>query len=560
MNQELSRSFNQLQQAENPLEILNGVIACIHYQDTESEGEPTQIEHLSEFAPFEPVQIAHDRAGGLNYDTIRNMPIPRVRQMFEVEGPIYHTPELYQALDDISREVENLPEETVGEVEENHPALWQKSNTLFYARQFFTFGVFLIESFEERIKRIHRQWLEVRQHLPEMPHPLTPFAREWLPEVEPERPRKTGILHHAIGETHTAPQLPLTVIETMPGESEQLMLLTNLPQVELQLELPGFAFPESELVPALPLEAYETVGGKPSQSGGGARISQRLFCNILVEYGQKQRGLYRIARLNTNYRDVKSWLYPKGTNLPKSVLIPRLYKGMYELHNLRFLWERRAWNIISVDSLPTRDIRPDDPLTFTVRMPDGMNTTNGALIGIEPLRIYGAQSAPKFRAWVRLAYLWDKAKIPNGGKRIYATIPEVLRDSDNHLTDANGQKILTGELYSTREGWRFRQGNLPQTAWYHPLAIRTGRLIRNPQADKVPVLSDSDMVKLFYDHKERKGTILSSCLQVAKEKAKEMHEDGTIELESDQINEKTGVKGWRILEPHPSVERKLFTR
>ena len=316
---------------------------------------------------------------------------------------------------------------------------------------------------ERNITFVHDFWQQCQDNDPSLRHPLAPLIQAWqreqTPRVEPSRRKDIGILHHAIRDTFPSPRLNMTVMETMPGGPEQLMLLKNLPQVDLQLELPGFVFPESELVPALPLEAYETVGGKPSQSGGGARISQRLFCNILVEYGQKQRGLYRIARLNTNYRDVKSWLYPKGTNLPKSVLIPRLYKGMYELHNLRFLWERRAWNIISVDSLPTMDIRPDDPLTFTVRMPDGMNTTNGALIGIEPLRIYGAQSAPKFRAWVRLAYLWDKAKIQNGGKRIYATIPEVLRDSDNHLTDANGQKILTGELYSTREGWRFRQGN-----------------------------------------------------------------------------------------------------
>ena len=193
-------------------------------------------------------------------------------------------------------------------------------------------------------------------------------------------------------------------------------------------------------------------------------------------------------------------------------------------------------------------------------MPDGMNTNNGALIGIEPLRIYGAQAAPKFRAWVRLAYLWDAAKIRNGGRRIYATIPEVLRDSDDHLTDAKGQKILTGELYRTRNGWKFRQGNLPQTAWYHPLAIQTGRPERNPQGDKVPVLSNSDMVKLFYDHKERKGTDFTSCLELAEKHAEEMQEDGTIVLEPNQVNEKTDTKGWRILEPHPSVERKLFTR
>ena len=179
-----------------------------------------------------------------------------------------------------------------------------------------------------------------------------------------------------------------------------------------------------------------------------------------------------------------------------------------------------------------------------------MNTQNGALIGIEPMRLYGAQSAPKFRAWVRLAYLWDAAKIRNGGKRIYATVPEVLRNSDGYLVDAKGQVILTGDLYHTKGGWKFRQGNMPQQAWYHPLAIQTGQQVRNPQADKVPVLSDSDMVKLFYDHTERKGEDFRNCLRHARRHALEMQDDGRIVVETDQINEKNGLTGWRILEPH----------
>ena len=412
----------------------------------------------------------------------------------------------------------------------------------------------MIDDFSRRIERIHIEWIEALRRVPNFRHPLAPIVRAWIPipNVEPERRTDTGILHKAISETHHAPRLPMTVMETVPGESEQLMLITNLPQVEMQLELPGFAFPESEIVPALPLEVHETTGGRPSQQGGGAPISQRLFVNILVEYAQKQRGVYGMSRLNTNYRDVKSWLYPKGTTNPKSVLIPRLYKGMYALHNLRFLWERRAWNIISVDALPTIDIRPDDPLTFTVRMPSGMNTSNGALIGIEPLRVYGAQSAPKFRAWVRLAYLWDAAKIRNGGKRIYATIPEVLRNSDGYLVDARGEIILTGDLYRTREGWRVRNGSQPQKAWYHPLAIQTGKQVRNPQADKVPVLSDSDMVKLFYDHTERKSEAFRFALMDARKNALEMQDDSRIVVEEDQENEKTRIKGWRILEPHHS--------
>lgn len=408
--------------------------------------------------------------------------------------------------------------------------------------------------FERNITFVHDFWQQCRGNDPSLRHPLAPLIQAWqreqIPRVEPSRRKDTGILHHAIGETHPSPRLPLTVMETMPGESEQLMLITNPPQIELQLELPGFVFPESEQVPALLLEARETVGGRPSQQGRGAPISQRLFFNILVEYELKQRGLYETSRLNTNYRDVKSWLYPQGTKEPKNRLIPRLYKGMYELHNQRFLWKRRAWNIISVDSLPTMNIKPDDMLTFTVRMPPGMNTTNGALIGIEPMRIYGAQSAPKFRAWIRLAYLWDTAKIRNGGSRIYATIPGALRNKDRYLVNAKGEVILTGNLYKTKHGWECRDGNNPQTAWYHPLAILTGGTVPNPQVDKVPVLSDSDMVKLFFDHTERKGETFRKSLEMARKHAWEMQDDGRIDVVTNQIDEKTGVKGWRILEPY----------
>ena len=413
------------------------------------------------------------------------------------------------------------------------------------------------EEAAKNIEEMDKIWQLARQTNKNLGHPLARSIHAWqkeqIPEIEPQRRKDTGILHHNMRDTFSSPRLKLTKIESSPAESKQMQFINDLPHGDLQLELPGFVFPETELVPALPLVAYENAEGKPPVGGRGAPISQRLFINVLVEYEQKKRGLYSTSRLNATYRDIKSWLYPNGTKESRKKLIPRLYEGMWHLHNFRFIWERREWNIISVDSLPTMDIKPDDRLTFTIRMPDGLNTGNGALIGIEPLREYGAQSAPKFRAWVRLAYLWDAAKVKNGGRRIYATIPEVLRNSDSYLVDAKGEVLLTGDLYPTQGGWKFRNGQMPQTAWYHPLAIHTGRQIRNPQADKVPILSDSDMVKLFYDHTETKGSVFRERLRDAKQKARQMQDEGRIVIEEDQIHTKTGEKGWRILEPYGEI-------
>lgn len=414
-----------------------------------------------------------------------------------------------------------------------------------------------VEEAAKNIEEMDQIWQLARQTNKNLVHPLVKSIHTWqkdqLPKVEPQRRKDTGILHHNLRDTFPSPRLKLTQMESAPVESKQMQFINDLPHGDIQLELPGFVFPETQLVPALPLIAYENAEGKPPVGGRGAPISQRLFINVLVEYELEKRGLYSTSRLNTTYRDIKSWLYPKGTKESRKKLIPRLYEGMWHLHNFRLIWKRREWNIISVEALPTMDIKPDDDLPFTIHMPDGLNTGNGALIGIEPLRIYGAQSAPKFRAWVRLAYLWDAAKVKNGGRRIYATIPEVLRNSDGYLMDAKGEILLTGDLYPTQGGWKFRNGQMPQTAWYHPLAIHTGQQIRNPQADKVPVLSRSDMVKLFYDHTQRTERAFRKDLSEAIRFAREMQDEGRIVVEEIQIHTKTGEKGWRILEPYGEI-------
>lgn len=394
----------------------------------------------------------------------------------------------------------------------------------------------------ERLEGLHQEWLRAKGIYRDLKHPLAPMVRAWsqditIPRIKPERRQNTGIMLHKIRDSFPS------------GETQgEGFDIGSFPQGsrEIQGTLPGFEFPESEIVPALPLVAYNAAGGTPGGRGRGAPIDQRLFVNLLIEYPKHEH--LGVARLETTYRDILSWLYPNGTTASKKDLVPRLREGFKSLHKLWFEWERREWNIIAVDALPTMETKPDDQLSFTVRMPEGMNTGGGARIGLKALRSYGAKSAPKFRAWVRLAYLWDAAKVKNGGKRIYATIPEVLRDKDGHLTDAKGQKILTGELYSTKNGWKVRKGNLPQTAWYHPLAIKTGRHVRNPQADKVPILDDADMVKLFYDHDKRKGEAFRKALYDARKHAEAIAENGFIVIEEDAVDQKTGKAGVRILE------------
>ena len=254
------------------------------------------------------------------------------------------------------------------------------------------------------------------------------------------------------------------------------------------------------------------------------------------------------VKLQTTLRDIKTWLYPNGNKTSNRIFIPRLREALLEIHNYRILWERREWHIISVDALPNMETKSNDPLPFTIKLPEGMEVANGAMVGLHPLRLYGANSAPKFRAWIRLAYIWDKAKIKNGGYRIYATRAQVKRSAEGYLLNQNDELIRSGDPYKSRSGWKVKPGNLLQKAWYHPHAERIG-VERNPTADKMPMLSDTDLVHLFYDDNSINKSAFWKRLHDAKKHTLEMEKDGYIVVEQNVIDPNTRRKGWRILEP-----------
>ena len=157
---------------------------------------------------------------------------------------------------------------------------------------------------------------------------------------------------------------------------------------------------------------------------------------------------------------------------------------------------------------------------------------HGPLIDRQELRRWGATSAPAYRAYLRLAYLWDGVKAKRGRRRVFATRPKVLRDAQGFLVDAQGQRITD------------RQGQ-PTKNWSHPQAVRTG-VERNPAADLVPQLGPEDLTELCYwaDPKFTSQDIADRARKARKILAK-MEAEGTVVLEKD------GYGGVRILQPDP---------
>ena len=365
-------------------------------------------------------------------------------------------------------------------------------------------------------------------------HPLAPIVDDWQRRadvpVEPDR-RPSGILPASLRTAHRehADRLPLaldgqTPMGAAPGA---------------QAHLPGLEPPASALVPVLPLALYDLAGGAMQTRGRGAPVAQRLFFEVLMSVGRLDRAPGQTARVESTYRELVAWLWPnlRGRTWDRSRHLPALYGALLELDGMRIEWERQLWRLVGVTALPTAATRPDDPAVFRVEHLPG--SERGPMIDREALRRFGTVSAPAWRAYLRLAYLWDRDKAKNGGRRIYATRPKVERARDGVLIGRDGRPVL-------------RKDGRPVSDWSDARAVRlygpNGEPLteRKPQADRVPILGPDDRRRLAYD--DDLDTNRNDRLRKAREALDAMEAAGAVVIEPD------GAGGMRLLEPPPAPE------
>ena len=385
---------------------------------------------------------------------------------------------------------------------------------------------------EKMIEWLHTQWLCAREDQPGLKHPLALLVQAWLPgQIPPTEIEKR--------EKQIAPEF-LKKSRTTPGDRLPTGFLHTQGRESAQLQLPSFDDTEDDIVVhALPLEMYQ--GGSGSK---GAPLDERIFFNALLARPFGKPEPWNGVRLEPTLRHFVDWLWPNGWH--RTNQLPLLRKALHDVHNKRISYERRDWNVVQVLAMPNKSTALDDVLPLIIRYPDGVQG-NGPIIDVPRLRQYGLVSAPKWRAWIRLHYLWDTANQRNGGYKIYSTIQKVKRNDQDYLLDAQGDIILTGDPYKTNRGrWAVRKGNKPQTAWYHPQAIHIGD-DRNPQCDKIPVLTDNQLTALFYDDSTVDHTARRKRLHDAIYGLMDFEEEGVVVVERDAIDKKRGVKGWRII-------------
>jgi len=234
--------------------------------------------------------------------------------------------------------------------------------------------------------------------------------------------------------------------------------------------------------------------------GRGAPYAQRLFVEILLSIGRLDRVPGQTARLEIPLRELVAWLWPNGWKRTRSGDrlgdLQILQRELLVLDSIRILWDRMLWRLVAVQTLPTGTSRMEDLIIFRVEHLPG--SEHGPMIDRDRLRKFGTMSAPAWRAYLRLAYLWDVAKRRNNGARIYATRPVVARGPGGALLDSDGKALR--DLRGT-----------PMTDWSDPRAVIVGAngkpasdsnppaYERNPAADRVPVLGPDDLIRLAFD-------------------------------------------------------------
>lgn len=372
---------------------------------------------------------------------------------------------------------------------------------------------------------VHWVWQQTNGSLR---HPLAALIEGWLQRPIPFEtdPHRNGIMPSGL-----LPRPPSN--RTLPAQlallaDDQLPALGRVERETGQLPLFAELMAEHDL-PVTPLLLANAAGFRSLQPGRGARLDKRLLVFGLLSMPRGNRRPGGSYEWRPTLREIRDLLWPAKSGGKSSFRPGKHGAGLLsalQAINLAeiMLPDGDIWRPMRVWRNPTRSL--DSETIIEIRLPDGSD--HGPLVDKGALVDAGTVSDPAFDLQLGLAYLWDEAKARNGGYRIHATRPEVLRDGNGYITDAAGKVIL--------------ERGQPVRRWNHPLAVRTGRQERHPQADKVRVLTREERRRLAYGRKRPadSGNYTREC-NAADRLLVNMEADGRIVIERQGSS-------WRILE------------
>ena len=259
--------------------------------------------------------------------------------------------------------------------------------------------------------------------------------------------------------------------------------------------LPGFDPGPGPLAKLPALDFLHAGGLEAFQRGRGAPWPLRIAYETLIDVPAAARN-GGIARLEYPLRGdgdatLQAMLYPAGRlNLARDW--PRFLAALEVVDRFSVPADggMSAWLPIRVRSVP---VRTGGVLRLDVSLPPGSD--KGPRILRRVLRRLWARSYPQWRAWLALAYLWDRSAV--NGHWVRATRPRLARDSGGRLVDATG-----GVMLDKRGGpvtrWKDRRAVLLDTDGRPVPTAGEAAREHNPDARLHPWLTEADIMALGY--------------------------------------------------------------
>ena len=272
-------------------------------------------------------------------------------------------------------------------------------------------------------------------------------------------------------------QLPLGMVETDRIQTEPM-----------PATLPGIEPVQPSPVPVLPFVAmFDRAGGTSMTKGRGAALGMRLYVETLLALPPElRRTTGPPVILTCSLRQLVGALWPRGWQRGRDW--PRLMAGLDAMHNLGVEWEAPDGTggvrlVVAVRDRPRDRALLDDVCRFEVLLPPG--SSSGPLVDRQHLRLLGLDSAPAFRLYLALCWLWDIHGTFRG-RLIGATMPDANLNKAGYILDARGRHV------TERDGSASRRPT-------HKRAVRSGKRLINPAALKAyPPLSPDDLAVMAY--------------------------------------------------------------
>ena len=315
------------------------------------------------------------------------------------------------------------------------------------------------------------------------------------------------------------------------GDGAPIGHLATPRATDLMNWLPGVKWSDDGIIqPALPILVLEDDQAAAARAKApGAPLPLRIYIEAVLAVPLDERD--GVRRFALTIRDWRNWLWQAGHEAPSIKRFwPKLERALYLVHNARVPWELHGnggeWAAVRVVNVPRSAACLGDHVVIDVDLPPGSN--RGPQVNRAILRRVGAQSAPQYRALLGLATCWNQ----------YGT----------HRVTRRGQPAFTARIKPT-----LPSGKLDAAG--HQV------LVRNPAANRYPVLRDDDLIRLCY--REVAASASGRRSQLARAKAMDgehggghlvaLEKLGVVVIERD-VRSRNNKLGWRIM-PGPAWER-----